>query len=111
MPINQLVDTSLGDVSLSFRQSLNTIDDYFVRSLITLISPTADKGSISYDAQLDVSKDFLISTWAEQKNAYLDYGVWGIPDFCEEATACGVGRVVVVDAKDDGWTEYIGQWV
>ena len=81
MPINQLVDASLGDIALSLRQSLNAVDDYFVRSLVTLISRTADKGSISYAAQVDVSKDILVSSWAEQKSACLDYGVLGTPDF------------------------------
>ena len=81
MPIKQLTESSLGDLALSLRQSLNAVDDSLIRSLVTLISRTSDKASISYSAKLDLGRDLMVSSWAEQKTASLDYGLLGTPDF------------------------------
>lgn len=81
MIFQEIINTRLGDLTLRLRKDLSDIDEYAVRSLVTLIARTPDKNTISYAARLDLSKDLLFSSWAHQETYSLDYGILGRPDF------------------------------
>ncbi|OPB42680.1 trichothecene 3-O-acetyltransferase [Trichoderma guizhouense] len=83
----ELVDGSLADAAISIRESLNRIDDFYMRSLATLINETEDKSTIFYAAKKKIGKDILISSWVQLHwLANCSFGTAiGVPDFVRRA--------------------------
>ncbi|KAF3069451.1 Trichothecene 3-O-acetyltransferase [Trichoderma lentiforme] len=83
----ELVDGSLADAAISIRESLNRIDDFYMRSLATLINETEDKTTIFYAAKKKFGKDILISSWVQLHwLANCSFGTAiGMPDFVRRA--------------------------
>lgn len=81
LTFKEISNYKLGDLAARLRKELTEIDDYAVRSLVTLIARTSDKNTISYAAKIDFGKDFFLSSWAHQETENLDYGILGTPDF------------------------------
>ena len=54
---------SISAISLLIRQSMLPIDDFFIRSLATMLRNEPDKRTIAYD--VDPKTGFVISSWAD----------------------------------------------
>jgi trichothecene 3-O-acetyltransferase len=78
----ELRDASLSDVALKMRNSLKSVDDYFIRSLATLIKTTEDRTTIFYGVTNKAGRDFMTSSWAQLHWAFeTDFGPGlGVPD-------------------------------
>ncbi|OQU93550.1 hypothetical protein CLAIMM_00043 [Cladophialophora immunda] len=83
-----VAESPLSTVANDIRQSLQQVDDHYVRSLATLISNTEDKKTIFYGARKKLAKDIFISSWAQLDLAEsCDFGplLGGKPDFVRRA--------------------------
>ncbi|OAP63636.1 hypothetical protein AYL99_02863 [Fonsecaea erecta] len=83
-----VVESPLSTVASDLRQSLQKVDDHYIRSLATLISRTEDKRAIFYGARKQLAKDIFISSWAQMDLAQTcDFGrlLGGKPDFVRRA--------------------------
>lgn len=128
LTFKEISNYKLGDLAVRLRKELMEIDDYAIRSVVTLIARTPDKSTISYAASSDLSKDILFSSWAHQETQNLDYGVLGKPDFVRrqrfapleslcylmpksrngdiDLAACLRAEDLAMLAKDEEWTKY-----
>jgi trichothecene 3-O-acetyltransferase len=97
------VDSTLADVAVEVRDSLKQVDDYFVRSLATLIDSMEDKSTIFYGVNSKVGRDFLISSWAQLHwLATCDFGPGlGNPDFVRRANLEEVPILAYIMPKDN----------
>ncbi|KAI0860538.1 putative trichothecene 3-O-acetyltransferase [Xylaria cubensis] len=76
--MGQLAHGSLGAIAADFRVAVDPITsnlEYHGRSLATLISHTPDKRTISFLAGCDLSRDVMLSSWANQNSYQLDFGL------------------------------------
>jgi hypothetical protein len=74
----QLLDHPLGVIAADFRAAVDPATStvaYYCRSFATLISRTPSKAATSYMAGFDMSKDIMLSSWANQKSYELDFGL------------------------------------
>ena len=71
---------SLGKLASELRNTLQEINDYSIRSIVTLIHKTPDRSSISYTARLKFDRDVMLSSWAGLKPYSTDFGPLGKPD-------------------------------
>lgn len=74
----QVTEGPLGVIAADFRVAVDPNTSklaYHARSFATLISRTLDKTKTSYIAGLDMSKDVMISSWANQNSYQLDFGL------------------------------------
>jgi hypothetical protein len=82
-PMGQAVTCPLGELAANFRAAIDpkTIElPYHGRSLATLISRTTNRSNVSFLAGFDMSKDIMISSWANQESYRLDFGLGlGLP--------------------------------
>ncbi|KAH8165388.1 hypothetical protein CIB48_g2881 [Xylaria polymorpha] len=78
LSMEQVAHSSLGAIAADFRAAVDpkTSDlSYHGRSLATLISRTRDKRAISFLAGCDLSRDVMLSSWANQNSYQLDFGL------------------------------------
>ncbi|KAI1746515.1 putative trichothecene 3-O-acetyltransferase [Xylaria castorea] len=78
LSMEQAAHSPLGVIAANFRAAVDpkTSDlAYHGRSLATLISLTSDKGTISFLAGCDLSRDVMLSSWANQNSYQLDFGL------------------------------------
>lgn len=119
----------IGDIAMTLRNDLLSIDSYAVRSLTTLISRTKDKNMITYGARLDLGSDVVMSSWAHQQTQSLEFGLLGKPAFVRrqkfapmeslcylmprtregdiDVAACLREEDIVALGKDELWTRYV----
>ena len=71
---SQLAKASLSDLAVQLRRSLNSIDDYHVRSAATLIKHEKDKSTFQYGANAVSGRDLTISSWAGLNLATISFG-------------------------------------
>ena len=104
------VDSSLADAALEIRDSLKQVDDFFVRSLATLINSTEDKSTIFYGVNSKVGRDFLISSWAQLHwLSKCDFGPGlGTPDFVRRANLEELPILAYIMPKDKKGNMHIG---
>lgn len=106
----EAIDSSLADASLNIRDSLKQVDDFFVRSLATLIDSTEDKSTIFYGVNSKVGRDFLISSWAQLHwLSSCDFGPGlGSPDFVRRANLEDLPILAYIMPKDKKGNMHIG---
>lgn len=106
----ELRDSSLADAGLDIRESLNLVDDHFIRSLVTLIHATEDKTTIFYGAKNKAGRDFLISSWAQLHwLSECDFGRGlGTPDFVRRARLPDVPDLTYIMPKNRRGDMHIG---
>jgi hypothetical protein len=82
LSLSSISSTSLGSLASSLRLALHHSDlNFGIRSLITYISLTPDKSSISYGANMDLSRDIFLSSWAKLPCYKLDFNLGlGFPE-------------------------------
>lgn len=91
----------LSQMASEVRQSLQRIDDHYVRSLATLIQSTDDKTTIFYGAKKQLGKDIMISSWAQLEFSTCDFGpVLGTPDFVRRAKLDQVPDLAYIMPRD-----------
>lgn len=80
----QILESPLGEIAANLRAAVDPERSELVynsRSLGTLISRTPNKASISFIAGFDMSKDVMLSSWANQNSYELDFGLGlGVPE-------------------------------
>lgn len=83
IPMSQAATCPLGELAANLRAEIDpktTKLPYHGRSLATLISRTTERSTVSYLAGFDMSKDVMISSWANQESYKLDFGLGlGLP--------------------------------
>lgn len=95
-----LTNAPLADVAVDSRESLQKVDDHFVRSLATLINNTEDKTTIFYGARVKPGRDFLVSSWAQLHWLHkCDFGI-GAPDFVRRARMSPVPDLTYIMPKN-----------
>ncbi|KAJ3536827.1 hypothetical protein NM208_g6558 [Fusarium decemcellulare] len=106
----ELRDSSLQDAALGIRESLNRVDDHFIRSLVTLIHNTEDKTTIFYGAKNKAGRDFLISSWAQLHwLSQCDFGRGlGTPDFVRRARLSDVPDLAYIMPKNQKGDMHLG---
>ncbi|KIX98848.1 uncharacterized protein Z520_05309 [Fonsecaea multimorphosa CBS 102226] len=83
-----VAESPLSTVASDIRQSLQKVDDHYIRSLATLVTHAQDKRPFSYGARKQLAKDIFISSWAQLDLAQTcDFGpvLGGKPDFVRRA--------------------------
>jgi hypothetical protein len=81
LTFQQITTLDLSALASLIRKSLNELDDYAVRSLVTLIAREPDKSTVSYGVRLDLDTDLLFSSWADLRLYETDFGpLLGKPD-------------------------------
>ncbi|KAI0544551.1 putative trichothecene 3-O-acetyltransferase [Xylaria curta] len=76
--MEQIAHDPLGAIAADFRAAVDPKTsnlEYHGRSLATLISNTPDKRTISFLAGCDLSRDVMLSSWANQNSYQLDFGL------------------------------------
>ncbi|KAI0440506.1 putative trichothecene 3-O-acetyltransferase [Xylaria telfairii] len=76
--MEKVAQSPLGAIAADFRAAVNPKTSnlaYHGRSLATLISRTRDKSVISFLAGCDLSRDVMLSSWANQNSYQLDFGL------------------------------------
>jgi len=98
----QLCDSSFADLAVKVRKSLGQVDDYFVRSLATLIKNTEDRTTLFYAAKFNPAADFLCSSWAQLHwLSQCDFGPGlGTVDFVRRARLPGVPNLSYIMPKN-----------
>ena len=89
LPASELLGMkNLAATTLQIRKSLNEINDYHVRSLITTISREEDKTTFAYEGGLnDPGTDLLVASWAELRLYEANFGkLLGFPGFVRRPT-------------------------
>ncbi|KAK0388794.1 hypothetical protein NLU13_5037 [Sarocladium strictum] len=98
----ELAGSSLADVAVDSRDSLKSVDDHYVRSLVTLINSTEDKTTIFYGATVKPGRDFICSSWAQLHWLNTcDFGKGlGAPDFVRRARLSPVPDLTYIMPKN-----------
>ncbi|KAI8954374.1 putative trichothecene 3-O-acetyltransferase [Xylaria longipes] len=76
--MGQVARSSLGVIAAKFRAAVDPKTSNLAchgRSLATLINSTSDKRTISFLAGCDLSRDVMLSSWANQDSYQLDFGL------------------------------------
>jgi hypothetical protein len=74
LSFDKLAKASLSDLAVRLRRSLDSINDYHVRSAATIIKNETDKSTFQYGANAVPSRDFTVSSWAGLNLASLLFG-------------------------------------
>jgi hypothetical protein len=74
LSFGQLAKASLSDVAVHLRRSLNSIDDYHIRSAATVIKNEKDKSAFQCGANAVTGRDFTISSRAGLNLASVSIG-------------------------------------
>lgn len=74
LSFGQLAKASLSDLAVRLRRSLNSIDDYHVRSAATVIKNEQDKSTFQYGANAVTGRDLTISSWAGLNLSSISFG-------------------------------------
>ena len=74
LSFGQLAKASLSDLAVQLRRSLNSIDDYHIRSAATVIKNEKDKSAFQYGENAVTGRDFTISSRAGLNLASVSIG-------------------------------------
>ena len=70
----QIASSDLAALAFMIRRALNEVDEYTVRSIVTLIDQERDRTTISFAANLDLDRDLMFSSWADLRLYGADFG-------------------------------------
>lgn len=104
MTFNEIEQSSLADIAAQLRQDVRRVrDQYFLRSLATLIAEEPDKSTISFVDGFNPDTWINASSWAGAATHRLDYGLLGKPAFVRRPKAKPVqGLLFFLPMMDDG---------
>ena len=74
LSFDQLAEAELSSLATQLRRSLNSIDDYHVRSAATVIKNENDRSTFQYGANAVTGRDFTVSSWAGLNLASVSFG-------------------------------------
>ena len=74
LSFGQLAKASLSDLAVQLRRSLNSIDDYHIRSAATVIKNEKDRSTFQYGANAVTGRDLTVSSWAGLNLGSISFG-------------------------------------
>ncbi|KAJ5657406.1 uncharacterized protein N7484_001055 [Penicillium longicatenatum] len=104
MTFHEMEQSSLADVAVRLRQDVRRVrDQYFLRSLATLIAEEADKSTIGFVDGFNPDTWVNASSWAGAATHRLEYGLLGKPAFVRRPKSKPVqGLLFFLPVMDDG---------
>lgn len=101
LAIKDLTEDSLSKVTQSVRETTNSINDHYVRSMATLIASEPDKNKLTFGFEAP-DRDLMVSSWAAVP-AYEDFGnVLGRADFVRRPTVPWSSIIYIMPKRPDG---------